>query len=204
MATVRPDMTDITLQTAPTRPRNAAATRASILEAARARFLVEAYDQVGVRQIAGDAGVDAALICRYFGCKEELFAEVVATTGADPMDVLSGERSSFGTRVAKAMLDPEKRSHREGVDFINLAVRSTMSPAAGERVRNYIDRRFIVPFSRWLGGPNAIEKAWLTASVLMGVAIMRSIVCDPSTSGGQKDTMIGRLAAVLQEIVDGA
>ena len=127
-------MTDTTILTAPTRPRNAAATRAAILESARARFLVESFDQVGVRQIAGDVGVDAALICRYFGSKEELFAEVVATTCDDPMEVLAGDRSTFGSRVAKAMLDPEQRSHRESVDFINLAVRSTMSAAAGERV----------------------------------------------------------------------
>jgi AcrR family transcriptional regulator len=197
-------MTDTTILTAPTRPRNAAATRAAILESARARFLVESFDQVGVRQIAGDVGVDAALICRYFGSKEELFAEVVATTCDDPMEVLAGDRSTFGSRVAKAMLDPEQRSHRESVDFINLAVRSTMSAAAGERVRDHIEQRFTMPFSQWLGGSDSVEKAWLTASVMMGVAIMRSIVCDPSAATEPKEATIARLAAVLQGIVDSA
>ena len=204
MATVPPNMTDPATLTPPVRPRNAAATRAAILEAARVRFLLESFDQVGVRQIAGDAGVDAALICRYFGSKEELFAEVVATTGQDPMEVLAGDRDSFGMRVAKAMLDPEKPSHRDSVEFINIAVRSTMSAAAGERVRDYIESRFTIPFSQWLGGPNAVEKAWLTASVLMGVAIMRSIVCDPSAATEPKEATIARLAAVLQGIVDSA
>src|SRR3546814_12999364 len=60
------------------RKRDAAATRAAILAAARERFLRESYDSVGLREIAGDAGVDVALISRYFGGKEGLFREVVA------------------------------------------------------------------------------------------------------------------------------
>ena len=49
-----------------------------------------------------------------------------------------------------------------------------------------------------------VEKAWLTASVMMGVAIMRSIVCDPSAATEPKEATIARLAAVLQGIVDSA
>jgi len=191
-------------QTTQIRPRNAAATRASILQAARARFLLDAYDQVGVRQIAGDAGVDAALICRYFGSKEDLFAEVVDTTGKDPMDMISGDRATFGIRMARAMLDPEKKSHQESIEFINLAVRSTMSPVAGDLVRRHIERRFIEPFAEWLGGHNAIGKAWLTASVLMGVGIMRGIHCGPSAPADKKEGAIVELASVLQGIVDDA
>ena len=54
------------------RPRNAAATRTAILEAARERFAAESYDDVGMRDIARDVGVDAALISRYFGSKDDL------------------------------------------------------------------------------------------------------------------------------------
>lgn len=46
------------------RPKNAAVTREAILEAARQRFLLESYDNVGLRDIAGDAGVDVALVGR--------------------------------------------------------------------------------------------------------------------------------------------
>ena len=197
-------MIDTTGQITQSRPRNAAATRAAILAAARARFLLEPYDRVGVRQIAGDAGVDAALICRYFGGKEDLFAEVVGATGKDPMDMIAGDRNSFGMRVARAMLDPERRSQRESMEFINLAVRSTMSPVAGELVRKHIERRFIVPFAEWLGGPKATDKAWLAASVLMGVGVMRSIHCGPDAPTEKKEGAIAQLAAVLQDIVDEA
>src|SRR3546814_10089362 len=48
-----------------------------LLAAARERFLRESYDSVGLRYIAGGAGVDVALVGRYFGGKEGLFREVV-------------------------------------------------------------------------------------------------------------------------------
>ena len=69
------------------RPRNAEATRAAILEAARERFARDSYDDVGMRDIARDVGVDAALVSRYFGSKEDLFTAVLDSceNGADLM-----------------------------------------------------------------------------------------------------------------------
>ena len=52
-------------------------TRARILAAARIRFSSNNYESVGTRDIAADAGVDAALVNRYFGSKEKLFLEVI-------------------------------------------------------------------------------------------------------------------------------
>ena len=59
------------------RRRDAAATREAILEAATRRFATQGYERAGVREIAADAGVTAALVNRYFGSKEGLFAEVI-------------------------------------------------------------------------------------------------------------------------------
>src|SRR5258707_5827070 len=56
------------------RPRNAAQTRADILTAARRRFATEGYEPTTLRAIAADVGVDAALVTRYFGSKQDLFA----------------------------------------------------------------------------------------------------------------------------------
>ena len=49
---------------APARARNAATTRHSILVAATRRFLQDSYECVGLRDIAGDVGVDVALVSR--------------------------------------------------------------------------------------------------------------------------------------------
>ena len=57
-----------------TRPRNASQTRADILSAARSRFATEGFERTTLRAVAADVGVDAALVIRYFGSKQELFA----------------------------------------------------------------------------------------------------------------------------------
>lgn len=183
-----------------TRRRNAAATRTAILEAARSRFLEDAYEQVGLRAIAGDVGVDPALIPRYFGCKEALFAEVLASTSKDPMEVLGGDRAQFGMRVARAMLHPGKRS-RERMAFIQLATRSSASPIACRLMRRHIEKQFMVPFGQWLGGARAAEKAWLTASVLMGVVVLAGI---ERRTAADREAATLELARLLQSIVEDA
>lgn len=50
------------------------ATRAAILQAARQCFAASGFDRATVRAIAAEAGVDAALVIRYFGSKAELFS----------------------------------------------------------------------------------------------------------------------------------
>ena len=57
----------------PQRSRNASATRAEILSAARARFGAEGYERTTVRAVAADVGIDPALVIRYFGSKDGLF-----------------------------------------------------------------------------------------------------------------------------------
>ena len=85
---------------APVRARNAAATRHSILVAATRRFLQDSYECVGLRDIAGDVGVDVALVSRYFGSKEELFREVLRGDILEPFaELIQGRnpalRASF-------------------------------------------------------------------------------------------------------------
>ena len=76
------------------RPRNAAQTRADILSAARRRFATEGFERTTLRAIAADVGVDAALVTRYFGSKQDLFAtatefriDLPDLSAADPDDI---------------------------------------------------------------------------------------------------------------------
>ena len=92
---------------APVRRRNAANTREAILASARTAFTKSGYDGAGVREIASGAGVTAMLVNRYFGSKEQLFAEVVARTMAVPViltpEIL--ESGNPGEAIAEALVD---------------------------------------------------------------------------------------------------
>src|SRR3977135_3143551 len=95
----------------PPRPRNAAATREAILASARQAFAQAGYDGAGVREIAAGAGVTAMLVNRYFGSKEQLFAEVIAATMAKPT-ILTPQNlksSRLGETIAATLVDITKR-----------------------------------------------------------------------------------------------
>jgi DNA-binding transcriptional regulator YbjK len=85
------------------RKRDAAATRAALLVAATARFVSETYDNVSLRTIAADAGVDVSLVSRYFGGKEELFKAVLDNC-PPPDDLFVGEHADFGERLSRMLL----------------------------------------------------------------------------------------------------
>src|SRR3546814_4717843 len=108
------------------RKRDATATRAAILTAARDRFLRDSYDSVGLRDIANGAGVDVALIGRYFGGKEGLFREVVMDEKhpklfREPTDI--GDLPAF---LAQLVIEDEAddREHRMEKFVIMLRSRS--------------------------------------------------------------------------------
>lgn len=176
------------------RTRNAKATRKAILESARHQFLKDGYDHAGLRAIAADAGIDAALIYRYFSSKKQLFAEVLKSTSNDPMQIFRGDLSSCGERVARAVLVPVEDKLRQ-VMFIGLVSGAASSPEARDMAHQHIEKQFMRPLCTWLGGASAYEKAWLIGSILMGAVIMARI----RPVGEEGCVEVGKL---IQDIID--
>src|ERR1700757_2725720 len=95
------------------RRRDADATRKAILAAAKDHFARSGYEGAFLRDIAVDAGVDAALINRYFGGKEGLFAEVLRRAiRTDRLALFEGDRSSVGRELAR-VLATQSAHHNE-------------------------------------------------------------------------------------------
>jgi AcrR family transcriptional regulator len=182
------------------RPRNAEATRAAILSAARERFARESYDDVGMRDIAGDVGVDAALVSRYFGSKEDLFVAVLDSC-ENGADLMAGDRSTFGQRVAhEAIFEAKSESKLKGLLIL---LRSVGSTKAMELVQRTGNDRFFNPFAEWVGGDDAPVRARLAAAFIMGMAVSREITGGFGLTREQCAAMEARMAAILQDIIDG-
>lgn len=182
------------------RPRNAEATRAAILSAARERFARESYDDVGMRDIAGDVGVDAALVSRYFGSKEDLFVAVLDSC-ENGADLMNGDRSSFGRRIAhEAIFEGKSESKLKGLLIL---LRSVGSTKAMELVQRTGNDRFFNPFAEWVGGEDAPVRARLAAAFIMGMAVSREITGGFGLTAAQCESMKARMAAILQDIIDG-
>lgn len=182
------------------RPRNAEATRAAILAAARERFARESYDDVGMRNIAGDVGVDAALVSRYFGSKEELFVSVLDSC-ENGADLMAGDRHDFGRRVAhEAIFEAKSESKLRGLLIL---LRSIGSAKAMDLVQRTGNERFFKPFAEWVGGENAAVRARLATGFIMGMAVSREITGGYGLTPAECDLMRDRMAAILQSIIDG-
>jgi AcrR family transcriptional regulator len=72
-----------TAASSPVRSRDSTNTRQLLLHAARRRFARNGYAATTVREIAADAGVNVALINRYFTSKEGLFEACLARAAED-------------------------------------------------------------------------------------------------------------------------
>lgn len=183
------------------RRRNAAATRAEILDAARALFTSDGYDHVGMRDVAGVVGVDAALVIRYFGSKEGLFAEAVAEGFRIGEDLLEGGTAGFGERLARYVLGREEGKGR--FDPTLVLLRSAANERAAVLLREGLDEQFVRPLARWLGGEKAPERAGLIVATLFGLAFTRNVVRSGSLAEGETEDLISLVAPVLQLYVDG-
>lgn len=91
-------------------PRNSEKTRARIFEAAVELFSSSSYDKVRSRDIAGMAGVDVALINRYFGSKKELFMSV--------LDALASDRPALCAADLESRLCEDFSKRLKGEDFL--------------------------------------------------------------------------------------
>ena len=151
-----------------------------MLVAARARFLEESYDNVSLREIAGAAGVDVALVNRYFGSKEGLFKEV-----------LSGGKKKFdGNRtvdelpeyLASVITDDDCSDEpNETVERLLIILRSASSAKAAEIVSNSMREDVLEPFVKLLDGPDAQMRACLCMALIMGSKVQRTIMgVDPA------------------------
>lgn len=180
------------------RPRCAKTTRDAILEAARGCFSRDSYENVGLRDIAARAGSDAALVCRYFGSKEELFGEVLKSSG-DPNELFIEAREDFGQSVAAMLVDdPQDDRKLEGLVIM---LRSAASPKAAELIRNSIATRFHEPFAQWLGGEDAQVRARLLGGILLGMSMSRAITPGYGLDDQNRARLRESLAGMLQACV---
>lgn len=181
------------------RSRNAAVTRAAILAAARARFAEEGYDVASIRGIAGEAGIDPALVLRYFGSKEDLLAEVLADSGS-VRDLLEGPREEFGARAARMLLLEPMADHKLAV--LQIILRSASSPKAGPMIRRNTQVAFYEPMEEWLGGEDAPIRARTLGAIIMGAAMSRAIDNNGLDDPADRERLCQRLAEALQQAVE--
>jgi AcrR family transcriptional regulator len=175
------------------------ATRADILKAATSAFLSRGYEDVGLREIARSAGVDPAMINRYYGSKDALFRAVLVRWSQRP-EFLDGDRAGFGKRMATALV-LEQPSVDDFGRFL-VVMRSMGSIRAIAAIREVVEEPMVGLLSQWIGGAKADIRARLVIGVILGMATSREI--GPRTGLPPQNAldMRDQLAAVLQSLIE--
>jgi AcrR family transcriptional regulator len=186
------------------RRRNSAATRKAILASARRAFARAGYDGVGVREIAKGAGVTAMLINRYFGSKEQLFAEVMAETMATPSILTQGIITSprAGENIAAALIEHTKTGATP-LDGFLITLHSASSKRAAEIGRKQIQRHHQKVMTSVLSGALAPQRAALVLSLIAGFQVMRQMIGLSALADAEPKALVKILGPVFQQLVEG-
>jgi AcrR family transcriptional regulator len=176
------------------RARNAATTRAAILEAAKALFARVGYDLTSLRDIAVEAGADAALVKRYFGGKESLFREALEASFRP--DSLKGmDRTSFAREVATMMAGTPHADEARNHTF-QFLLRAATSPTTAPMLNAAMQERFLGPIREWIGGDDAPARARVLAAIYIGLLVER-LIRDEPLAGQERAIFIEHVASAL-------
>ena len=151
------------------RPRDAAATRRALLEAGRELFATAGYDATTVRAVADRAGVNQALLFRYFGNKEGLFAEAVLDQAVQLL--ADGPREDLLQRTLAAIL----RADDEGGEILMAVLRAAGSAQVAEDVRARLGGAYAEAFAALVDTDDpadAAVRAELLLAWLLGIAVL--------------------------------
>lgn len=180
--------------TAP-RSRDSEGTRAALLRGARSAFDELGYELATTREIGERAGVDPALIARYFGSKEGLFLASIAYLAEDEDEV----------ELDAALPYLLERWERHGHNPISRALTSL---ALSEEMR----RRVASVVAEWLrhqlgpelaerGVENAELRAELIVAIAVGVATVRANGTLEAIAGAGREEVLAALAPAIECLV---
>jgi AcrR family transcriptional regulator len=196
-------MTIDTIEQPRVRRRDAEATRHAILAAAKIHFARSGYEGAYLKDIAVDAGVDAALINRYFGGKEGLFAEVLKRAiRTDRLPLFEGERQGAGLDIARHFAEQSAHHNEERLHAFQFLLRAATSPTTAPMLNLAVQERFMGPIREWLGGENADVRSRLISALFIGLLVER-LIRDEKMPQTEREPFTAWLAPMLQALIDG-
>ncbi|MFD7653224.1 TetR family transcriptional regulator [Actinosynnema sp. NPDC059797] len=179
------------------RPRDAAATRAALLEAAAELFAERGFDRTTVRDIASLAGVNQALLFRYYGSKDALFAAVLASRSRELLQDSPAEHLLRNTLSRMLAEEQGPGSHP-----LHAVLRSWQHDTAAEAVRRELGEEYARALASLTGAEDAELRADLVLAWLVGIGVLRTVFAKQPLAGADPArvaALVTRAASVLLE-----
>lgn len=169
-------------------------TKAAILAAARERFAADGYEKATIRAIAADVGIDPAMVMRYFGNKEKLFAAAAHFDLHFP-DLPSLAPEEVGHAMVRHFL-----ALWETNEALQVLLRTGVTnEAAAERMREIFATQLGPVAARLCPDPSSAPvRAGLAASQILGMALTRYILRLPPVVAMTHDEIVAWLGPTIQ------
>ena len=146
-------------------------TKEKLLISARKLFWARGYSNVSVRDLTKDAGVDVALVSRYYDGKLGLFKASI--DGAfDWPELFAASDGQFKDIVVAKLADSLEQTEENSA--VKMLILNSMDPEVGDYVREAAKNYLIVPMQTMLGGTKAREQVALFLAVMIGASMMRN------------------------------
>lgn len=189
-----PAMTETT-----TNLSKSAATKAAILAAARQHFASDGYQGATIRAIATSAGIDPAMVIRYFGDKRKLFeaASEIDLRLPGPGDVAQYESAGM------ALVDHFLKRWEED-DVLMVLLRSAVTDTdAASRIQELFARQVLPMIQKLTNEPakKAVIRASLVASQILGLALCRYVLKLPPILTIDRDELIRKVGANINAYI---
>ncbi|MFJ9904615.1 TetR family transcriptional regulator [Streptomyces sp. NPDC101152] len=187
------------VSTSPTAPtptrRDAEATKAAILKAARHLLARHAHADITLKAVAERAGVSAPLILKYFGNKDALFARVMSFE-ADADALLDAPLEELGRHMVRLVLVGQSR---QGADPLLRIVFAPLHGEQGDILRANFRTQVTERLTARLTGPDAGLRAELAVAALLGLGVIYGIARGTHVRNADLDTVVTRYAPVVQQ-----
>ncbi|GAA3634825.1 TetR/AcrR family transcriptional regulator [Kineosporia mesophila] len=183
-----------------TRRRNSAQSREMLLTAAGELFAERGYEKTTLREIGVRAGVDPALIARYFGSKAKLYLAALRlesqTGGIDPIDLRDPAR-------LRRLLD--RVSEMGASPSLYAAVHPHQDDELQKAAVEMLEHRLLAP-SRGAAEKTGHDQAQLRAEVvtaaLAGVVLSRASGTFRTLNQASSDDVARLVADMLTQLLD--
>ncbi|MFF6990793.1 TetR family transcriptional regulator [Streptomyces sp. NPDC010273] len=174
--------------------RDAEATKAAILRAARYLLARNAHADITLKAVAERAGVSAPLILKYFGNKDALFARVMSFE-TDAADLLDAPLDGLGHHMVRHVLVSQRE---RGADPL---LRIAFAPIQGDRgdvLRVNFRAQVVDRLTERLSGPDPALRAELAVATILGLGVMYGIARGTRLRATAIDTIVERYGPTVQ------
>ena len=188
----------------PGRRPGPSSARAEILAAARTLFASRGYHGTTVRDIAAEAGVNAALVHHYFGSKDQVFVAAM-NLPLNPADLMSrlrdgGPRAQLGERVVR-LFARTWRDPATGQPLQALLRAAASSEQGATMMRQFVEDVMLPRVATELGVSRV--RAAGAFSQLIGFAVAATILRVEPLASASDDEVVALLAPSVQRYLDG-